>query len=134
MYFADELYRRLGSKGFVLRRIAQGQHPRFRAYHVYVARGDTAVDSDGIKTESGMLADFVEFRRKNHYPLTEHNAFPCDPKTLFEVCEAIDEPGAHNCWYHRIGDHFVEECRRRACARIAATPEKYCPLHFRNPA
>src|SRR5580700_677353 len=61
--FADELYQCLASKGFVLRRIAEGQHPRFRAYHVYVANGDAAVDCQGTRTESGMLADCVEFRR-----------------------------------------------------------------------
>ncbi len=49
--FADELYQCLASKGFVLRRIAEGQHRRFRAYHVYVAKGDTAIDCQGIRTE-----------------------------------------------------------------------------------
>jgi len=123
--FAGELYHHLESKGFVLRRIAQGRHPRFRAYHVYVTKGDTAIDIDGIKSEAGMLEELVEFRRNNGYPLTEYAAFPCEPQTLFDVCGAIDEPGLHNCWYHRIGDHFVNECRRRARAVIAATPQKY---------
>jgi hypothetical protein len=125
--FGDELYQRLASKGFVLRRIAEGQHPRFQAYHVYVARGDTAIDCQGIRTESGMLEERVEFRRKNNYPLTEYKAFPCEQKSLFEACNNLDEPGPHNCWYHRIGDHFVHECRRRARVMIASAPEKYCP-------
>jgi hypothetical protein len=125
--FADELYQRLASKAFVLRRIAQGQHPRFQAYHVYVAKGNTAIACQGIRTESGMLADFIEFRRKNNYPLTEYKAFRCEQKSLFEVCSNLDEPGQHNRWYHRIGKQFVRECRRRACAMIAAAPEKYFP-------
>ncbi len=124
--FADELYQRLSSKGFVLRCIAQGPHRRFQACHVYIAKGDTAVDCQGTRTESGMLADLVEFRRKNNYPLTEYKAFPCEQKSLFEVCKNVDEPGPHNCWYHRIGDHFVQECRRRARRLITSAPERYC--------
>src|ERR1700730_2600637 len=125
--FADELYHYLAPKGFVLRRIAEGQNPRFQAYHVYVTKGDSAVDCDGIGSESAMLADYVEFRRKNGYPMTEYKAFPCEQKTLFEVCEDLDEPRPRNCWYHRIADHFVTVCRQRARAMIAASPEKYFP-------
>ena len=125
--FADELYQRLASKGFALRRIAEGQHPSRRAHHVYVAKGDIAVDCQGTRTESSMLADRVEFRRKNNYPPTDYKAFPCEQKSLFEVCNKVGEPEPHNCWYHRIGDHFVQECRRRARAMIASTPEKYFP-------
>jgi hypothetical protein len=96
--FADELYRRLACNGFELRRIAEGQHPRSRAHHVYVAKGDTTVDCEGIRSESGMLSDYVESRRKNRYPLTDYKAFPCEPRSLFEVCDNIDESGPHNCW------------------------------------
>ena len=125
--FADELYQRLASKGFVLRRIAEGQHLRRRGYHVYVAKGNTAIDCQGIRTESGMLAECVEFRRQNDYPMTDYEAFPCDQKSLFEVRNNLDEPGSHNRWYHRIGDHFVQECRRRARAMISSAPDKYFP-------
>ena len=123
--FADELYRQLAYNGFELRRIAEGQLFRFQAYHVDVAKGDTAVDCEGIKSESGMLSDYVESRRKNRYPLTEDKAFPCEQKSLFEVCDNTDDHEPHNCWYHRIGSDFVQECRRRARAMIASTPEKY---------
>lgn len=125
--FADELYQCLSPSGFQLRRIAEGQHPRSLAYHVYVAKGDTAVDCEGIKSESGMLSHYVESRRKNRYPATEYKAFPCDQKSLFEVCNNVDDPEPRNCWYHRIGDHFVQECRRRARAMIASTLGKYFP-------
>src|SRR5438067_1207504 len=112
--FADELYQQLASKGFVLRRIAEGHIPRFQAYHIYVARGDTAIDYRGITTESALIAECFEFRRRNNYPWADYRACPCDPKTLFAVCKEIDEPGTYNCWHHRIGDDFVQDCRRRA--------------------
>ena len=79
--FADELFQCLASDGFVLRRIAEGRHPRFQAYHVYVAKGDTAIDCEGIKSESGMLSDYVGSRRKHRYPLTEYKAYPCEQKS-----------------------------------------------------
>ena len=123
--FADELYQRLASDGFTPRRIAEGRDLRFQAYHVYVAKADKAVDCEGIKTESGMLSDYLECRRKNRWPPTEYKAFPCEQKSLFEVCHDVNEPEPVNRWHHRIGSHFVQECRRRARAMIVSTPEKY---------
>jgi hypothetical protein len=125
--FADELYERLASKGFVLRRIAEGELPRFRAHHVYVAKGDTAVDYRGIGTESGLIAERVEFRRTNNFPIPKYEAFPIERASLFQLCKAASDSGPHNCWYHRIGEHFVQECRRRAQAMIASAPAKYSP-------
>lgn len=125
--FADALYQRLAPKGFLLRRIAEGQLPRLRAHHVYVAKGDTAVDYRGITTESDLIAERVEFRRTNNFPIPEYQAFPIEQESLFQLCKTASDSGPHNCWYHRIGEYFVQECRRRAEAMIASSPEKFFP-------
>lgn len=127
--FADELFERLQAKGFVLRRLADGDHRRFAAYHVYVSRGDMMVDVNGVGSEQSLISRLVQDRQSCGYkgPI-KFESHLCDRSSLFIKMDCPEESEDVNCWYLPAGQNFVEVCRRRARARIEGNPDRYLPV------
>jgi len=127
--FADELYKRLAPHGFTLRRLADTNRAtvEFEALHVYVGKGSTMVDVDGIRNQTDFIQEMEEFR--NNKPVPAFKVFQCLREELFTPIarESDAEEGIGNRWNHIIEEDFIAECRKRAHDLIAANPAKYNP-------
>lgn len=129
--FADELYARLVTHGFTLRRLADANRTsvQFEALHIYVAKGDTIIDVEGIRRETDLIREMEEYRLQHGGPVPDYQAFECSHEELFKPFErdSDSERGIHNRWDYILDEEFVAECRKRASRLISQFPERYDP-------
>jgi hypothetical protein len=127
--FAAELHEDLEQFEFALRMIADVKGDwRSQALHVFLGKGELMVDVHGTRKQTDVLCEWTQFRSSQHGPPFQYDVFPCSYDELFKrYANKNDDLGIVNKFNHRIGEHFVQECRRRARAMIASSPEEYLP-------
>jgi hypothetical protein len=127
--FADELATKLSSRGFALNRLADLNRTaaQMQALHVFMSKDGIMIDVEGEQKVDEYLESCRQFRRDHDGPVPDFAVLECSREELFETVPMAgdDERGVRNKWHHLIDSDFVSECRRRAQARLAASPELY---------
>jgi hypothetical protein len=127
--FANELACDLIPKGFVLSRLADlnRTHTQMRALHVFLCRDGVMVDVEGMQSVDNYIEESRQYRLQHGGPTPDFKVLDCARDDLFQPVPSPldDERGPHNKWRHLIDPEFVTLCRRRARARLTASPELY---------